>query len=128
MRHSGGVPDEDTSSAPGDAPVEDVSVTNVAQQHRYEISLDRTRAGLAQYLDRGDQRIFFHTEIDEAFAGRGLASRLISGALTDTRSEGMRMVAVCPFVAKYLAKHHDFDDLTDPVTPDALAAVEAFHA
>ncbi|KLL10677.1 GNAT family N-acetyltransferase [Protofrankia sp. BMG5.30] len=100
-----------------------MSVTNAARQHRYEISLDGTRAGFTQYLDRGNQRIFFHTEIDEAFAGLGLAGKLISQALTDTRSTGMRVVAVCPFVARYLEKHHDFDDITDPVTPEVLAAV-----
>lgn len=117
--------DEHTSNAAGDTPQQDVSVTNAVQQHRYEINLDGTRAGFTQYLDRGNQRIFFHTEIDEAFAGRGLASSLISEALADTRQAGLRAVAVCPFVAKYLTKHHDFDDITDPVTPDALAAVQA---
>ena len=30
-----------------------------------------------------------------------------------------------PYVAKYVKTHHDFDDILDPVTPDALAAVEA---
>lgn len=123
MRHSGRVPDEHTAA--GDTSQQDVSVTNATQRSRYEITVGDTRAGLAQYLDRNDQRIFFHTEIDESFAGRGLASTLISEALTDTRAEGLRIVAVCPFVAKYLGKHHDFDDITDPVTPDALTAVQA---
>lgn len=91
----------------------------------YEISVDGEHAGLTAYLDQGDQRIFFHTEIDERFAGQGLASKLISAALTSTRAAGKRIVPICPFVAGYVQKHHDFDDLVDPVTPDALAAVQA---
>ncbi|BBY63909.1 N-acetyltransferase [Mycolicibacterium helvum] len=31
---------------------------------------------------------------------------------------GLRIVAVCPMVADYLDKHHDFDDVIDPLTPD----------
>jgi uncharacterized protein len=55
--------------------------------------------------------------------GRGLASALISQALADTRAAGLRIVPVCPFVKKYLTRHHEVDDVVDAVTPDALAAV-----
>ena len=57
--------------------------------------------------------------------GKGLAGVLVSAALTDAREAGKRIVAVCPYVAKYVKTHHDFDDILDPVTPAALAAVEA---
>lgn len=40
---------------------------------RYEILVDGRRAGLTAYRDLGVQRVFFHTEIDDAFAGQGLA-------------------------------------------------------
>ena len=60
------------------------------------------------------------TRIDPAYAGRGLAGQLIREALGDVRSSGRRIVPVCPFVAAYLSKHDTYDDLTDPVTPEAL--------
>lgn len=44
-------------------------------------------------------------------------------ALADTRTAGLRIVPVCPYVAKYVQTHHEVDDLLDPVTPAALAAV-----
>lgn len=72
------------------------------------------------YRDRGRQRIFFHTEIDPAYAGRGLAGQLIRQALGDVRSSGRRIVPVCPFVAAHPSKHDTYDDLTDPVTPEVL--------
>jgi hypothetical protein len=89
-------------------------------KHRYEIVVDGKRAGLTAYRDRGEQRVFFHTEVDEAFAGQGLASRLVQEALTDVREAGKRIVPVCPYVAKFLNKHEEFADITDPVTPEVL--------
>ena len=64
------------------------------------------------------ERIFTHTEVDDAFEGRGLATILIGEALQATRDAGLRIVAVCPMVAAYIDKHHEFDDVVDPVTND----------
>ncbi|MGV4981147.1 GNAT family N-acetyltransferase [Streptomyces sp. NRAIS4] len=93
-------------------------------KNRYEILVDGTRAGLTAYLDHGAQRVFYHTEVDDAFAGQGLASRLVQEALTDVRASGKRIVPVCPYVAKFLKKHEEFADITDPVTPDVLQWLE----
>ncbi|MFE3985223.1 GNAT family N-acetyltransferase [Nocardia tengchongensis] len=99
-------------------------VTDSVPQH-FAINLGDTRAGLTAYVDHGGQRIFFHTEIGDAYAGQGLASKLIGAALTATRAAGKRIVPICPFVKAYVEKHHDFDDILDPVTPEAEAAVES---
>ncbi|WP_036461033.1 GNAT family N-acetyltransferase [Mycobacterium sp. 141] len=100
-------------------------VRNILERHQYEITVDGEHAGLEAYVDAGDQRVFYHTEIDDRFSGRGLAGELVSAALTDARAAGKRIVAVCPYVVKYVKQHHDFDDILDPVTPEAMAAVEA---
>ncbi|MFE4831939.1 GNAT family N-acetyltransferase [Streptomyces sp. NPDC056672] len=95
-------------------------VERVDAKHRYEILVDGITAGLTAYRDRDDQRVFYHTEIDDAFAGQGLASLLVRQALTDVRASGKRVVPVCPYVAKFLKKHDEFADITDPVTPELL--------
>ncbi|MFD7576152.1 GNAT family N-acetyltransferase [Streptomyces sp. NPDC059810] len=99
-------------------------VRRVDPRHRYEILVDDQRAGLTAYRDRDDRRVFFHTEIDDAYAGQGLASILVEQALTDVRASGMRIVPVCPYVAKFLKKHEEFADITDPVTPEVLQWLE----
>ncbi|AJE39497.1 GNAT family N-acetyltransferase [Streptomyces nodosus] len=99
-------------------------VRHADAKHRYEILADGVRAGLTVYRDRGDQRVFFHTEIDDAFAGRGLASQLVQEALADVRESGRRIVPVCPYVAKFLKRHEEFADITDPVTPEVLKWLE----
>lgn len=93
--------------------------------HRYEILVDGRRAGLTAYRDLNVQRVFFHTEIDEAFAGQGLGSQLVQQALVDVRASGMRIVPVCPYVAKFLKRHDEFADITDPVTRDVLRWLKA---
>ncbi|WP_149823159.1 GNAT family N-acetyltransferase [Streptomyces tailanensis] len=99
-------------------------VQRVDARYRYEILVDGRRAGLTAYRDHGEQRVFFHTEIDDAFAGQGLAAELVQWALTDVRESGMRIVPVCPYVAKFLKRHEEFADITDPVTPDVLRRLE----
>jgi predicted GNAT family acetyltransferase len=95
-----------------------ITVVRVEDKHQYEVLVDGTRAGLAAYRDHGAQRVFFHTEVDNAFAGQGLAAQLVQQALTDARTLGMRIVPVCPYVAKFLMKHDEYADITDPVTAD----------
>ncbi|MFF1649394.1 GNAT family N-acetyltransferase [Streptomyces sp. NPDC058240] len=95
-------------------------VERIDEKHRYAIQVDGTTAGFTVYRDRDGQRVFYHTEIDDAFAGQGLASVLVTEALNDVRRSDMRIVPVCPYVAKYLKKHDEFADITDPVTPEIL--------
>ncbi|GAA0460818.1 GNAT family N-acetyltransferase [Streptomyces olivaceiscleroticus] len=101
------------------------AVRRVDARHRYEILVDGRSAGFTAYRDRDDRRVFFHTEIGDAFAGQGLASLLVQQALTDVRASRKRIVPVCPYVAKFLTRHEEFADLADPVTPDVLQWLEA---
>ena len=65
--------------------------------------------------------MFYHTEVDDAYGGRGLGTVLIAEALARTRAEGRkRIVAVCPMVAAYVNKHHELDDILDKPTPEIL--------
>ena len=95
-----------------------------AADGKYTIAVDGQTVGLAAVADRGEQRVFYHTEVDERFGGRGLATILIDEALKATRADGKRVVATCPTVAAFIKKHPEFRDITDPVRPDILRWVE----
>jgi len=43
--------------------------------------------------------------------GRGLAARLVAGALDDIRARGLHVVPICPFVSSYISRHPDYGDL-----------------
>jgi predicted GNAT family acetyltransferase len=80
-------------------------------ESRYDVTVDGRLAGSSFYHDRGDVRSFNHTEIDPAYEGRGLGSRLIRGALDDTRARGLSVLPFCPFVHAFIARHPDYLDL-----------------
>src|SRR5947209_19689051 len=96
------------------------TVERVEAERVYRIVVDGRRAGLTAYRDHGDQRVFYHTEVDDAYAGQGLAARLVREALTDSREQGKRIVPVCPYVAAFLKKNAEFADIADPATPATL--------
>lgn len=95
-----------------------VSITKEA--NRFTVAVEGKVVGLAAFRERDGQRIFYHTEVDDAFGGRGLGTVLIAEALATTRTDGLRIVAVCPMVAAYVKKHHDFDDIADQPTREIL--------
>jgi predicted GNAT family acetyltransferase len=95
-----------------------------AEDGKYTIAVEGETVGLAAVADRGQQRVFYHTEVDVRFEGRGLATILVRQALEATRADGKRVVATCPMVAAFIKKHPEFADITDPVTPDILQWVE----
>ena len=94
------------------------SATVTQESDRFSIAVDGQKVGFTEYADRDGQRIFPHTEVDDAFEGRGLATILIGEALQATRDAGLRIVPVCPTVAAFVKNHHEFDDVVDPVSRD----------
>jgi predicted GNAT family acetyltransferase len=91
-----------------------VAIRDNPEADRYEITVDGELAGFAQYEPHGSLRTFTHTEIDDHFAGRGLATELIAAALDDVRRQDGRIVAVCPFVRAFLDEHREYGDLVEP--------------
>lgn len=91
-----------------------------AESGKYSIAVEGKTVGHTAVADRDNQRVFYHTEIDDEFGGRGLATILVREALEATRADGKRVVPVCDMVAGVLKKHSEFDDITDPVTPEIL--------
>jgi uncharacterized protein len=87
--------------------------TVTAESDRYTIAVDGHEVGKAEFIDRGNRRVFTHTEVDDNYEGRGLATILIGEALQETRDAGLRIVAKCPMVANYVSKHDEFKDVVD---------------
>ena len=85
---------------------------NNEAQERYELRMDDTVAAFAQYRIEGNRVRFVHTEVDPAYEGQGLGSKLAAYALDDVRRRGMKAVPQCKFIASYIARHEkDYGDL-----------------
>ncbi|HEY2062892.1 MAG TPA: GNAT family N-acetyltransferase [Amycolatopsis sp.] len=89
---------------------DETSVVRNEDESRYEVFADGKLAGFAAYTDRGPLTVFTHTEIDDAFGGRGLGKVLAKAALDDVVERGRVIVPVCPFIAGYLRKNPGYGD------------------
>lgn len=58
-----------------------------------------------------DTRRCIHTEVPEALEGRGIAGRIVRFALDDVRARGLKAVPRCPYVAGYISRHPEYQDL-----------------
>ena len=90
----------------------EVTVRENAGLSRYEASDDTgVVAGFAEYRDTDGVRVLTHTEVDDAFEGRGVGSALARGALDDVRERGLAMRDDCQFIRGWVDKHPEYADL-----------------
>ena len=65
-------------------------------------------AGRADFIESPEgraERIFFHTEVDPEYGGRGFGALLLREALADSIRHGVTVVPVCPLFARHLTQH-----------------------
>jgi predicted GNAT family acetyltransferase len=78
---------------------------------RYELRDDGHLVGFTEYDERDGVLVFPHTVITEPRRRAGYGTALVQGALDDVRAKGRRIIAQCPFVARFVADHAEYADL-----------------
>ena len=78
--------------------------------HRFELDLDGGMAMMYYRLEPGVITLL-HTEVPPALGGHGIGSGLVRGVLDIVRARGLKVVAKCPFVAAYMGRHPEYNDL-----------------
>jgi predicted GNAT family acetyltransferase len=85
-------------------------VTNNKQKSRFEITVDGHTA-VMEYMPSDGQIAVTHTEVPDALEGQGLGSMLAKAALEHARSNGLKVVPYCEFLAGYLKRHPEYSDV-----------------
>ncbi|HEY5873787.1 MAG TPA: GNAT family N-acetyltransferase [Ilumatobacteraceae bacterium] len=94
-----------------------IDVTDNQAASRYEIAVDGTVIGFADYR-RSDGRVVFpHTVITPSMRERGMAEILVRHALDAARRDGHVVVPVCWYVAQFIDEHPEYADLLEPANP-----------
>ena len=91
--------------------VAETEIVDAPQASRYELRLGGRLIGLAAYRRRDGRIAFTHTEVDESCEGHGFGSRLAAAVLEDSRREGIAVVPLCPFIAHYIERHPEYEQL-----------------
>ena len=77
---------------------------------RFETSIDN-HTGYISYQERDDKLVYDHTIVPQELGGRGVGSALVKHALNYARDNNKKVVPHCSFVASYIDKHPEYQDL-----------------
>jgi predicted GNAT family acetyltransferase len=89
---------------------DEIVVVDNPEESQFETHVDG-HVAFVSYLRRGDTIFFTHTEVPEQLEGRGLGSALARAVLDRARAEQWKVVARCPFIAKYVERHPEYQSL-----------------
>lgn len=87
-----------------------MEIVHDTEHHRFVAEVDGAVAYTHYRLQPG-VITFVHTEVPAALGGRGIGSAIARTALDYARSAGLKVVAECPFIAAYIARHPAYQDL-----------------
>lgn len=86
------------------------SIEHNRAKHCFETQVEGVRCVL-EYTLAGTVMTLTHTDVPEAVGGRGIASALVRAALEAARHESWTVIPECSYVAVWMQRHPDFDDL-----------------
>ncbi len=91
----------------------DLEIQNNEAGQQFEANVDGDLA-FVEYRRSGNKLVLVHTEVPEALEGRGIGSQLAHAALEYARAQHLGVVPLCPFVASYIRRHPEYQDLVHP--------------
>jgi predicted GNAT family acetyltransferase len=91
----------------------DVRVDEDPERSAFVLRVDGVEAGRADVRRRPGREepgtiVLVHTEVDEAYAGRGLASRVVRAVFDAARDEEVPVVPRCAYAQKWLGSHTEY--------------------
>jgi len=92
-------------------------VADAEERQRFEAELDGTLAGVLEYVVKRGRLALIHTEVLPAFEGRGVAAGLTRFALDEARRRELMVIAICPYVRRYLETHPGDMDIVVGASP-----------
>jgi predicted GNAT family acetyltransferase len=87
-----------------------ITVVDNPGKGRFEVHVDG-HVGFVTYIKSGNTTYLTHTEVPKELQGRGLGNVLARGVLDRARREGWTVVARCPFIARYIERHPEYQSL-----------------
>jgi predicted GNAT family acetyltransferase len=91
------------------------SVTHNPAASRFELAIGEAMARLEYSTDEGVMTIR-HTFVPEELRGRNIAGQLAAGAFDHARSEGLKVLPQCSYIAVYVERQ-----------PEAAALLVSAH-
>jgi predicted GNAT family acetyltransferase len=90
--------------------LDELHVSHDRTAQRFDLALDGQTAQLS-YRHAPGVISLDHTYVPPPIEGRGVAAKLTRAALDFARAEGLRVVPACSYVATYIRRHPEYQDL-----------------
>jgi uncharacterized protein len=91
----------------------EIQVNNNEAEKRFEVVFDDGSVAMIQYIRADKTIIFTHTEVPESQGGKGIAGKMAYAALEFAKANGLRVQAMCPYVAKYIRERPEYHSITN---------------
>ena len=111
---AGGVPEwwPRKAAIHGQDRMQDQLINNQALS-RYELPISDDAAAVAYYSIEDGRVVLRHTDVPFEFSGQGYGTRLARAVFEKLRSEGVRVVATCPFMELFAARNPQYAAMLD---------------
>ena len=80
------------------------------EMNRFETEIDGHQA-IIEYSVLPNIVSLNHIEVDKALAGKGVATEMTEKVLLQIELRGLMVIAVCPFIKKYIQKHPEWNSI-----------------
>jgi len=87
-----------------------IEVIENEERGRFEAHVGDRKALMYRYYDDGSI-VFTHTLVPDELSGQGLAGHMAKTVLDRARDQGLSVVPICPFVAAYIKRHPQYQNL-----------------
>lgn len=91
----------------------EVTVRDNPDAGRFEARVGDALA-VSEYRLASSILILTHTEVPASLEGQGVGGALAQGALEQAREKGYQVAPMCPFVAGWIRRHREYQDLVHP--------------
>ena len=81
-----------------------------SEQRRFELHIDGNIAVIDYRLKDGIMQLI-HTEVPQALEGQGYGKAIVEKTLTYIRDQGYKLIPLCSFVAAYLQRHPEWNEI-----------------
>lgn len=85
-------------------------ITDNTGQNRFEMPVEGHTA-FVTYRRSPQSIALLHAEVPRELEGRGIGSRLAKATLDQVRAEGLKVVPRCSFIAAFIQRHPEYQDL-----------------
>jgi predicted GNAT family acetyltransferase len=79
-------------------------------ESRFDANVDGSES-VADYVIDRRRMIFTHTFVPPELRGRGIAEKLVRAGLEWARTQGYQVVPQCSYVAVFIQRHAEYQDL-----------------